>query len=76
MSFFAQAGVPSQDVALHERSREQRTRLNAVSAEIDRIWETLRERAERIAHRHESTGSGQAALHMQPICSAYRVVCV
>jgi hypothetical protein len=35
MSFLAHAGVPSRDIALHERSREQRTRINAVSAEID-----------------------------------------
>jgi hypothetical protein len=36
-------------VPLHERRREQRERLHAISAELDRIWETLRERAERIA---------------------------
>ena len=87
MSFFAQAGVPPQDVkdlspippelslfarieglvgeeaailavAPHERSREQRKRLRAVSAELDRIWETLHERAERIAHGHASKRPG------------------
>jgi Protein of unknown function (DUF2630) len=84
VSFFAQAGVPPQDVKdlspippelslfarieglageesailavpLHERSREQRERLHAVSAELDRIWEMLRERAERVAHGDKSS---------------------
>jgi hypothetical protein len=45
-------------VPLHERSREQRERLHAVSAELGRIWETLRERTERIAHGHESSRPG------------------
>lgn len=42
-------------VPLQERRREQRERLHAISGELDRIWETLRERAERIAHSSDSS---------------------
>lgn len=32
-------------IASHERKREQRDRLREISAELDRIWEKLQERA-------------------------------
>ena len=47
-----------QAVARHERSREQRQRLHAISAELDRIWESLRERAERIGQSRVPGGPG------------------
>jgi hypothetical protein len=36
---------------LERRRQEQRERLHAISTELDRIWEKLQERAERIAER-------------------------
>jgi hypothetical protein len=41
-------------VARESRDREQHDRLRAVSAELDRIWERLRERAERLGREHGS----------------------
>jgi Protein of unknown function (DUF2630) len=41
-------------IAHENRDREQRERLGAVSAELDRIWERLRERADRLGHEHGS----------------------
>ena len=41
-------------VARENRDREQHERLRAVSAELDRIWERLRERAERLGRDHGS----------------------
>jgi hypothetical protein len=37
-------------VAEEERRQEHHERLRAISAELDRIWEHLRERAERRGH--------------------------
>lgn len=34
-----------------ERTREQHDRLHAITAELDRAWEKLRERAARLGHR-------------------------
>ena len=45
-------------VVLQRRSHKQRKRLRAVNAELDRIWETLPEPAERTAHGHESRRLG------------------
>jgi hypothetical protein len=38
-----------------ERTREQHERLDSISAELDRVWQKLRERAERLA-RHVREG--------------------
>ena len=39
------------EIAEHERTQEQHERLRAIAAELDRSWEHLRERAERLRHR-------------------------
>ena len=44
-------------VAEHERSQEHHERLRAISAELDAIWERLRERA----HPSDPPASGGAA---------------
>jgi hypothetical protein len=49
-------GLVGEEVALltipaHERSQHQHDRLRAITAELDRVWEKLRERAERHGHR-------------------------
>lgn len=36
------------------RSQERRERLRAISEELDRIWETLRQRAEHLGRDHAS----------------------
>ena len=36
-------------IPLEERKKEQRERLRAISEELDRIWEKLRKRSERLA---------------------------
>jgi hypothetical protein len=42
----------------HEkRRRDQHDRLRAVSAELDHIWEMLRERAHRLGHDGDPTRS-------------------
>jgi hypothetical protein len=46
-------GLVGEEAALlavprEDRNRDQHERLRAVSAELDRIWERLRERAERL----------------------------
>jgi hypothetical protein len=48
-------GLIGEEVALlavpeADRTREQHERLHAVRTELDRIWERLRQRAERLAH--------------------------
>jgi Protein of unknown function (DUF2630) len=35
-----------------ERSRQHDSRLRDIGAELDRAWERLRERVERLEHRH------------------------
>jgi hypothetical protein len=49
-------GLVGEEAALlavprERRSEEQHARLRAVSAELDRIWESLRARAERLGTR-------------------------
>jgi hypothetical protein len=34
-----------------ERSREHESRLREIGAELDRVWERLRDRVERLEHR-------------------------
>jgi hypothetical protein len=34
-----------------ERSEEQKARLHEIGTELDRIWDKLRERADRLGHR-------------------------
>jgi hypothetical protein len=41
-------------IAEHERTQHERERLRAIGAELDRIWQHLRERAERLARRPSS----------------------
>jgi hypothetical protein len=36
----------------NERDKHQHERLRAITAELDRVWEKLRERAERHGNRH------------------------
>jgi hypothetical protein len=38
------------EMAEQDRKAEHHERLRAVSGELDRIWERLRERAERLGH--------------------------
>jgi hypothetical protein len=40
-----------------ERDQHQHRRLQEISAELDRVWEKLRERAERHGKRHEHEGA-------------------
>jgi hypothetical protein len=44
-------------IPARERSREQNDRLGSIGAELDRAWEKLRERAERLAHRERAVES-------------------
>jgi DNA-binding transcriptional LysR family regulator len=39
------------EIAEEERDQAHHERLRAISAELDRIWEHLHERAERLRHR-------------------------
>jgi hypothetical protein len=41
-------------VPRESRTEEQYERLRAISAELDRVWERLRERAERLARGREA----------------------
>jgi hypothetical protein len=41
-------------IPAHERTRHQHDRLNEITAELDRIWEKLRERAQRLGRPHGS----------------------
>jgi Protein of unknown function (DUF2630) len=41
-------------ISEHERSEHEHERLRATRAELDRIWEHLRQRAERVARRPPS----------------------
>jgi 23S rRNA C2498 (ribose-2'-O)-methylase RlmM len=36
-----------------KRSREHESRLHEIGTELDRVWERLRERVERLEHRHD-----------------------
>jgi hypothetical protein len=45
------------ETAAHERSEEQHQRLHEIGHELDRSWEHLRERAERLGHRRPGTES-------------------
>ena len=52
-------GLVGEEAALlaiprQERKPEQRDRLREISAELDRIWEKLQERATRLRAKHES----------------------
>jgi hypothetical protein len=52
-------GLVGEETALlaipaHERTHEHHRRLAAIGEELDRVWEKLRERAERAAHRAAS----------------------
>jgi hypothetical protein len=52
-------GLVGEEAALlviprEKRDRKQHERLLALSAELDRIWERLRKRAEQLGGRHES----------------------
>lgn len=52
-------GLVGEEAALlaiprQERKREQRDRLREISAELDRIWEKLQERATHLRGRHDS----------------------
>jgi len=52
-------GLVGEEAALlaiprQERKREQRDRLREISAELDRIWEKLEERATLLRAKHES----------------------
>jgi predicted nuclease with TOPRIM domain len=40
------------------RKQEHRERLHEISGELDRVWETLRERAERLGRRRASSSDG------------------
>jgi hypothetical protein len=46
-------------VPAHERDEHQHDRLRAISAELDRVWERMRERADRLgkAHTHDDAGA-------------------
>lgn len=44
-------------IPLEERDKDQHERLGAVSGELDRIWERLRERAHRLGLARESHGA-------------------
>jgi hypothetical protein len=51
-------GLVGQEHALlsipaHERTSDQHDRLRAITAELDRLWERLQERAERLARREK-----------------------
>jgi hypothetical protein len=46
---------------LEHRRQEQRERLRAISGELDRIWEKLRERAERLAESRRGRDEGKPA---------------
>jgi hypothetical protein len=39
------------EIAEQERTQEQHERLHAITAELNRSWDHLRERAERLRHR-------------------------
>jgi hypothetical protein len=41
------------EVPEHEREPHQHERLKAISAELDRVWERMRERADRLG-RHDA----------------------
>jgi hypothetical protein len=43
---------------LESRRREQRERLRVIADELDRIWEKLRERAQRLGSDHPSANPG------------------
>jgi hypothetical protein len=52
-------GLVGEEAALlaiprQERNREQRDRLREISAELDRIWEKLQERASHLRAKHDS----------------------
>ncbi|HET7046951.1 MAG TPA: DUF2630 family protein [Solirubrobacteraceae bacterium] len=38
------------EIAEQDRTQEHHERLRAISGELDRVWERLRERAERLRH--------------------------
>jgi hypothetical protein len=40
------------DIPAHQRTAEQHTRLREIAEELDRLWATLRERADRLSHHH------------------------
>jgi hypothetical protein len=44
-------------ISEQERSEHEHERLHAIRTELDRIWEHLRQRAERLAHRPASQSS-------------------
>jgi hypothetical protein len=59
LELFARIGLVGEEAMLlaiphQERKREQRERLREISAELDRTWEKLRERATRLRSRHDS----------------------
>jgi hypothetical protein len=43
-------------IPARERTQDQHDSLRAIGAELDRIWERLRERAERLAHHQPVAG--------------------
>ena len=56
-------GLVGQEDALlripaRERTEEHRDRLRSIGAELDRVFEKLRERAERLAQREAAPGTG------------------
>jgi hypothetical protein len=56
-------GLVGEEAALlaiprEKRDQKQHERLLALSAELDRIWERLRERAEHLGRGHESPKAG------------------
>jgi hypothetical protein len=56
-------GLVGEEAALltipaRERGQHQHDRLREITAELDRIWEKLRERAERHGHRDAASQSG------------------
>jgi hypothetical protein len=58
-------GLVGQEDALlripaQERTEEQHERLRSIARELDRVWEKLRERAERLAGAHKAAG-GEAS---------------
>jgi hypothetical protein len=46
------------EIPAHRRSAEQHDRLRAIGRELDRLWATLRERADRLGHQPATGGSG------------------
>lgn len=45
-------------IPARQRSRDQHERLRSIAAELDRVWEKLRDRAERLVRREPAPEPG------------------